>query len=61
MQQPLKKKCKENGLVILGKIPYDPIFTKAQINETNIIEYKDSKVRDELINVFDKLNKTIQL
>ena len=31
--------CKESGLPVVGRIPFDPVFTMAMIHEKTVIEY----------------------
>ena len=35
----IEQYAKERGLPILGKIPFDPIFTKAMVQKQTVIEY----------------------
>jgi MinD superfamily P-loop ATPase len=39
MTAVIEQYAKERGLPILGKIPFDPIFTKAMVQNQTIIEY----------------------
>lgn len=57
--QKIEEKCLDEGLTCLGRLPYDPVFTKAQINGTNIVDYTQSKVKNELVNIYNKLVKII--
>jgi len=34
--------AEQNGLKIMGRIPFDPVFTKAMVNGQTVIEYDDS-------------------
>ena len=33
--------CRRNGIIVVGEIPYDPLFTKAQMAGLSIVEYGD--------------------
>jgi MinD superfamily P-loop ATPase len=33
--------CRRNGILVVGEIPYDPLFTKAQMTGQSIVEYCD--------------------
>ncbi len=55
----IEEKCKNEGLIFLGRLPYDPVFTKAQMNGSNIIEYSESQVKDTIIKIYDKLINVI--
>ena len=35
----IERYAKERGLPILGRIPFDPIFTKAMVQKQTVIEY----------------------
>jgi len=39
MTDVIEQYAKERGLPILGKIPFDPIFTKAMVQNQTVIEY----------------------
>ena len=39
MTRVIEQYAKERGLAVLGKIPFDPIFTKAMVQNQTIIEY----------------------
>jgi len=41
----IERYCNDRGVKIIGKIPYDGIFTKAMVEGKNVIEYNhDSKI-----------------
>ena len=46
--EEIEKFCKKNGIDMVGKIPYDPSFTRAMIEEKTIIEYNDNSVVKEI-------------
>jgi MinD superfamily P-loop ATPase len=33
--------CRRNGILVVGQIPYDPLFTRAQMAGQSIVEYDD--------------------
>ncbi|HDN95920.1 MAG TPA: (4Fe-4S)-binding protein [Thermoplasmatales archaeon] len=41
MGRKIEEFCNENGIEIVGKIPFDKKFVEAMINEKNIVEYDD--------------------
>lgn len=55
----IEEYCKENGIEVVGKLPYDKAPTKAMMQEMTVIEYSDgefsNKVKDLWENVRDKL------
>jgi MinD superfamily P-loop ATPase len=44
MTEQVKQYAKENNISVVGKIPYDNVFTKAQLNKTTLIEYADGNI-----------------
>ena len=52
--------CKENGIDIIGKIPFNPIVTEAMVNGKTIIEYSPrSAVAKEIEGIWEKLSTLI--
>ncbi len=52
--------AEEKGITVLGKIPYDNSFTKAQIAKKTIIEYEDSLAKKEVQKLFCALRKELE-
>jgi MinD superfamily P-loop ATPase len=44
----IEKFCSEHGIEVVGKIPYDPAFTKAMMKEKTIIEYDPSSPVEDI-------------
>jgi MinD superfamily P-loop ATPase len=52
--------CKENGIDVIGKIPFNPIVTEAMVNGKTIIEYSPrSAVAKEIEGIWKKLSALI--
>jgi MinD superfamily P-loop ATPase len=52
--------CKENGIDVIGKIPFNPIVTEAMVNGKTIIEYSPrSAVAKEIEGIWEKLSTLI--
>jgi len=52
--------CKENGIDVIGKIPFNPIVTEAMVNGKTIIEYSPrSAVAKEIDGIWEKLSTLI--
>jgi MinD superfamily P-loop ATPase len=52
--------CKENGIDVIGKIPFNPIVTEAMVNGKTIIEYSPrSAVAKEIEGIWEKLSELI--
>jgi MinD superfamily P-loop ATPase len=42
MTEEIEELAKKRNMTLLGRIPFDPLFTRAMIAEQNIIEYRNS-------------------
>ncbi|QTA82916.1 CobQ/CobB/MinD/ParA nucleotide binding domain-containing protein [Desulfonema limicola] len=52
----IEKIAREKGVKILGRIPFDPDFTKAMIQTENIVEFnKDSNTSRVIKEIWDKI------
>jgi len=52
--------CKENGINVIGKIPFNPIVTEAMVNGKTIIEYSPrSAVAKEIEGIWEKLSTLV--
>jgi len=52
--------CKENGIEVIGKIPFNPVVTEAMVNGKTIIEYSPrSNVAKEIEGIWEKLSALI--
>ncbi|MFA5293783.1 MAG: 4Fe-4S binding protein [Phycisphaerae bacterium] len=48
MTERIEKDANEKGLKVIGKIPYDEAFTKAQIMKTTLIEYTGGDIAEKI-------------
>lgn len=60
MTKTIEQYSNDNGLPLIGKIPFDPFFTKAMVEKKTIIEYDSNSdaaqaVREVWENVADKI------
>ena len=52
--------CKENGINVIGKIPFNPIVTEAMVNGKTIIEYSPrNAVAKEIEDIWEKLSTLV--
>jgi len=51
----IEQYCKENNIDIAGKIRFDKSVVKAMVEQKTIIEYQNSRVKDEIINIWKKI------
>ncbi|WP_028315667.1 ATP-binding protein [Desulfatibacillum aliphaticivorans] len=58
--QTVRKWAQEAKAPIIGEIPYDTDFTKAMIEAKTIVEYKSSRIGDELKNIWNTVLETMK-
>ena len=51
--------CKEKGIGIVGKIPYDPVVTTAMMNVSSVVEYPCGEVTNEVTRMWEKIEKLL--
>ena len=44
----ISEEARQRGLKVIGKIPYDEVFTKAQIVEASVVEYTGGAVTEQI-------------
>lgn len=49
----------KHNIEVLGRIPYDPIVTAAQLEAKSIIEYSSGEISDTLREIWDKVSRII--
>ncbi|MDD5134117.1 MAG: ATP-binding protein [Phycisphaerae bacterium] len=59
MTEKIEKDAKEKGLKVVGKIPYDESFTKAQIMKATLIEYTGGNIAEKLKSMFREITYTL--
>jgi MinD superfamily P-loop ATPase len=52
--------CENNQITVLGRIPYDIAFTKAQIQGVSILEYAQGDLPERVIQIWESLLKVIR-
>jgi MinD superfamily P-loop ATPase len=59
MSMEIERFCQNKGLTFLGRIPFDPIFTKAMVQGQTIYEYNsDSNAGLAVRQIWEKIGKT---
>ena len=62
LTQNIENFAREKGLSCLGRIPFDPIFTKAMVQAQTVFEYNNgSKVKREVAVVWQGITKMLEL
>ena len=59
MSKKIEEKANQNKLIILGKVPYDLIVTKAMVEGKTIIEYSNNSISNEIKDIYHKITKEI--
>nr|AGF93055.1 cobyrinic acid ac-diamide synthase [uncultured organism] len=59
MTQKIKNIAVERGIDVLGEIPYDNVFTEAQMERKTVIEYSDDNTSDAIRNIWNKVRRDI--
>jgi len=53
--------CKENSIDVVGKIPFNPVVTKAMVNGNSIVEYAaESDVAKGIVKMWEKILSVLQ-
>ncbi|MBN1898177.1 MAG: 4Fe-4S binding protein [Spirochaetes bacterium] len=47
--------CNEKKIPVVGKIPYDPIVTRAMIEKKTVIEFTDRPVKEQIQNIWKNI------
>jgi MinD superfamily P-loop ATPase len=53
MSEKIEKYCAENGIHLIGKIRFDKSVVEAMVEGKTVIEYKDTKVKEEIIKLWE--------
>jgi len=57
--EKIENYCRENNILIVGKLPYDNSVTKAMVDEKNIIEYSNGSFSKEIVNMWEKVKERL--
>jgi len=56
MAERIEKFCLEQKLKVVGKIPYDPVVTRAQLAKVSVVEYSGAPVALEIKKMWREIN-----
>jgi len=59
--EEIQQKCKEKGVPVVGKIPYDKEVIKAVRAGRPVVDYTSGKVKDKIIALWDETKKQLSL
>ncbi len=54
--EEIESYARDHHLTVLGRIPYDPVFTKAQLSGKSVAEFADNPVTGELKKIWNLLS-----
>lgn len=57
--EQIENYCINNKISLIGRIPFDKSVVEAMVEGKTIIEYKDSKVKDEIKEIWEKLKELL--
>jgi MinD superfamily P-loop ATPase len=55
MSEKIEKYCNKNGIFLIGKIGFDKSVVEAMVEGKTILEYKDTKIKEEVIKIWEML------
>ncbi len=59
MTEQIERYCKGHNVGIVGKIVFDKSVVQAMVGGKTIIEYQDGEIKDEIINIWEKLEQEL--
>jgi MinD superfamily P-loop ATPase len=57
MTEKIESYCQDNNIELIGKIPFDETVVKSMIDGMTVIEYTNSKAKQEIINIWEKIKQ----
>ncbi len=60
MTGKIRKRAEEQGIEVIGMIPYDPVVTRAMVHKKTVVEFTNSKVAMEIIKAGDVIFNKIR-
>jgi MinD superfamily P-loop ATPase len=55
MSNKIEEYCDKNGISLIGKIGFDKSVVEAMVEGKTILEYKDTKIKEEVIKIWEML------
>jgi len=56
----IRQWCRRNGIAVAGEIPYDPVFTEAQMREKSVVEYSTGPTAKGVERVWRRVLETME-
>ena len=61
MTSRIDEHCREMGIEIVGRIPYDAAVTRAQIQKTSVVEFSDGPVSQEIRRMWERVSRILEM
>jgi MinD superfamily P-loop ATPase len=61
MTSRIDEHCREAGIEVVGRIPYDPVVTRAQIHKTSVVEFSDGPVSEEIRRMWERVSGILEM
>jgi MinD superfamily P-loop ATPase len=61
MAARLEDHCRETGVEIVGRIPYDNDVTRAQIQKMSVVEFSDGPVSQEIRKMWERVAQILEI
>ncbi|MDP8292659.1 MAG: (4Fe-4S)-binding protein, partial [Candidatus Orphnella occulta] len=59
MTRKIEQYCEKEGVKIIGKVSFDKSVVEAMVSSKTVIEYSDSKAKEEIISIWERLQKEL--
>ena len=57
--EKIEQYCENNGIKVVGKLPYDTVVTEAMIHEKNVIEFSDGELQNNIIHMWNEIREVL--
>ena len=60
MTRKIQEYCKDNDIDLVGTIPFDKSIVEAMVEGKTIIEYSNTKAREEIVDVWERIQEKLR-
>lgn len=61
MSSRIERYCRENGIEIVGRIPYDNVVTSALIQGTSVVEYSNGPTSEKISHMWEQVQEMLEI
>ena len=61
MTEVIERQCTDNGMQVVGRVPYTREITDAMIAGQSIVEYSQSQIVDDIVQLWDKAYDSLNI